>query len=180
MEQNQVPDLASVLRTLAAFTSPAVDQVPGYTSTPAEQPSAQYYQLSTPSELVKPVDGHPSSDGAPSLQKAREEAVPPMDPRPQPQHRSAVPFLNAASAERPATPLIDPASITEWRQGLRCVNKIAAQTPSFKRVVQHVSPSTAASLPASDCILQMMAEQLKHEQEWYVDERKVPLPWFFR
>lgn len=32
---------------------------------------------------------------------------------------------------RSSTPLIDPATIIDWKQGLRCVSKIAAQNPQF-------------------------------------------------
>ncbi|KAJ4993095.1 hypothetical protein SVAN01_01447 [Stagonosporopsis vannaccii] len=54
---------------------------------------------------------------------------PTTDPRligrsPQPQ---PVPKPQARSS----TPLIDPATIIDWKQGLRCVSKIAAQNPQF-------------------------------------------------
>ncbi|KAF2133205.1 hypothetical protein P153DRAFT_307777 [Dothidotthia symphoricarpi CBS 119687] len=36
----------------------------------------------------------------------------------------------------PSTPLIDPSTITEWKQGLRCVSKIAAHNPNFAASVR--------------------------------------------
>ncbi|KAH6616816.1 hypothetical protein C7974DRAFT_52743 [Boeremia exigua] len=37
---------------------------------------------------------------------------------------------------RSSTPLIDPATIIDWKQGLRCVSKIAAQNPQFTITVR--------------------------------------------
>lgn len=37
---------------------------------------------------------------------------------------------------RSSTPLIDPATIIDWKQGLRCVSKIAAQNPQFSASVR--------------------------------------------
>ncbi|KAJ9668059.1 hypothetical protein H2201_001865 [Coniosporium apollinis] len=153
MEQNQVPDLASVLRTLASFAPLATSQASPHPGVPTEDFSAQY-QPDQPSLLpglgIHP-HGYTGSNGAPPSGDVIQEALPPRDPQlqPQPQHRTSIPPPSTV-AEGTATSLIDPASITEWRQGLRCVNKVSAQNPSFKRVIQH-----------------MMAEQLKHEQEWY-------------
>jgi hypothetical protein len=40
---------------------------------------------------------------------------------------------------RVSSPLIDPATITEWKQGLRCVSKVAAQNPGFASAVRKVT-----------------------------------------
>lgn len=152
MEQNQVPDLASVLRTLASFVPPAAAQAPSYPGAPTEDLSEQYQpdQPSLLPGLAISLRGHEGSKGGPSLENVTQETLLPKDPRlrPQPQHRSSIPLPTAATVG-PPTPLIDPASITEWRQGLRCVNKISAQNPSFKRVIQHVSVRTVAELSGS-------------------------------
>lgn len=62
-----------------------------------------------------------------------------------PQHTTQDPRLLRQPAqvqsrpqERTSTPLIDPSTITEWKQGLRCVSKIAAQNPEFAAVVRKV------------------------------------------
>ncbi|KAI7484248.1 hypothetical protein KC351_g4624 [Hortaea werneckii] len=53
-------------------------------------------------------------------------------------------------------PMIDPASITTWPEGLRCVTKIAQQNANF-----------AAS------IKKMMADQRKHEMQWYASRQNL-------
>ncbi|KAF1932985.1 uncharacterized protein M421DRAFT_53328 [Didymella exigua CBS 183.55] len=61
------------------------------------------------------------------------------------QHITADPRLAGRSSQsqsipkpqvRSATLLIDPATIIDWKQGLRCVSKIAAQNPQFSVSVQ--------------------------------------------
>ncbi|KAL6706566.1 hypothetical protein ACN47E_005322 [Coniothyrium glycines] len=60
----------------------------------------------------------------------------PVDPRlagrstPQQYHPTTKP------QDRASTPLIDPSTITEWKQGLRCVNKIATHNPDFVPAVR--------------------------------------------
>jgi len=95
-----VPDLATVLRELAAF-------IP----TPAPQSSGLASQI-------------------PELNNVQQT----LDPRPAPQHRQYL----TASNDRPRTPPTDPATITDWAPGLRCVSKVAAQSPEFASSIRRV------------------------------------------
>lgn len=63
-----------------------------------------------------------------------QTADPRLANRPAPQHRQHVP----QPPERSSTPLIDPSTITEWKQGLRCVSKVAVQNPDFVPAVRKV------------------------------------------
>jgi hypothetical protein len=51
-----------------------------------------------------------------------------------PQHRPPPPQNQVPN--RIITPTIDPSTITEWKQGLRCVSKIAQQSPAFEASIQ--------------------------------------------
>lgn len=68
----------------------------------------------------------------------------------QPQQRTLDPRLVGRSApqhlhptptpqERSSKPLVDASTITEWKQGLRCVNKIAAQNVDFGATIRKVA-----------------------------------------
>lgn len=50
--------------------------------------------------------------------------------------RSLQPQSMPKPQARSATPLIDPATIIDWKQGLRCVSKIAAQNPQFSMSIR--------------------------------------------
>jgi hypothetical protein len=87
-----------------------------------------------------------------------------------PYHQSADPRLLSRQATQPfppaprpqdrtSTPLIDPATIIEWKQGLRCVSKIASQNPEFAASVRKVL--LRASMCRAFCKL----------TAWTVDER---------
>lgn len=133
MAQNsnsQVPDLASVLRTLASLAS-AGNQQP--VQQPPQQPVIQ--QQYNPSHVYDPAQYHKSPQLFPTL--AQPNPTYPFgvaeDHRPDPQHRRSIQNLHRNT---PTPPLIDPATITEWSQGLRCVSKIAAQNPNFKVAIR--------------------------------------------
>lgn len=117
---SQVPDLASVLATLARL-APARSQqaqqqpiaVPQHhLGQPYRPPASQGYGFSEESPaMIAPRPIHSVDDG--------------YDPAAIPQHRSP-------------PSLIDPATITEWSQGLRCVSKIASDNPNFKVAIRKV------------------------------------------
>ncbi|KAI8937016.1 hypothetical protein NX059_006239 [Plenodomus lindquistii] len=108
-------DLAKILATLANLPKP---EAPGYEQQPQEQNAAQ--TSSTFQELPQAYLGQQSTPypqtSDPRL--ANRQALQYRQPAPKPQERST-------------TPLIDPSTIIEWKQGLRCVSKIAVQNPDF-------------------------------------------------
>lgn len=116
------PELASVLATLARFATPAA------TSLPSDQISAS--EDAARSVYSRYENGF--GDSA-NVQHVLQEQT--ADPRLRPQHRST-------PISRSSTPLakavIDPATITDWREGLRCVTKIAAQNANFSATIKRV------------------------------------------
>jgi len=139
---SQVPDLASVLRTLAAL-APANSQQPAQNIASAVQPSLELsYDPTLPLQASL---HHPASIEQNIIQAtstvAEHQAVP--------QHR---PSIQDPPRSNSAPPLIDPATITEWSHGLRCVSKIAAQNPSFKIAIR-----------------KLMADQEHQEKAWWAE-----------
>ncbi|KAF2834771.1 hypothetical protein M501DRAFT_963871, partial [Patellaria atrata CBS 101060] len=147
---NAVPDLASVLRTLASLTRQGANQQQSVLSTtpPLPQAGNTYNQNAAfvANSNLSSIDNGVYDPYAPSITSIvpRPESVTPLDPRLVPQTRKDFP------APAPTPPPIDPATITEWSQGLRCISKIAVQNPKLK-----------------DILRKMMADQEKHEQMWW-------------
>ncbi|KAF2828519.1 hypothetical protein CC86DRAFT_368732 [Ophiobolus disseminans] len=120
MENNNLPssvDVAAILATLANLQQPAgtsfQNQQQAYDSTQ----SYEGYQ-----HLGHTPPTQPTQQSLPYYQSAD----PRLANRPAPQ-----PFSAPRPQDRASTPLIDPATITEWKQGLRCVSKIASQNADF-------------------------------------------------
>jgi hypothetical protein len=115
-------DLASILATLASLhqqPNPAPqDQQQAYDP---HQGYESYQDLAQPFPPQQNLPYHQSAD--PRLVNRQAPQSFPPAPRPQ---------------ERTSTSLIDPATITEWKQGLRCVSKIASQNPEFAASVRKV------------------------------------------
>jgi hypothetical protein len=124
MADNIVPnaDLASILATLASLQQPegaaVQDQQQAYDPNQAYQ-GYQDESQSYPSQQDIPY--HQPAD--PRLIRRAASHQSSSAPKPQ---------------DRVSTPLIDPATITEWKQGLRCVSKIAQQNPEFAASVRKV------------------------------------------
>lgn len=112
MAENSQPnaDLAAILATLANLPKPEAQPY---------QDQQAYEQHYAP---------------APSNHYQQQPADPRLVGRPAPQHRQP----HAKPHDRVASPLIDPSTITEWKQGLRCVSKIATQNPDFAPAVRKV------------------------------------------
>lgn len=139
MEQqsnSQAPDLATVLRNLAALAPPPAQQPTGPSleesqSSASPQALPDFGRHAVPAH---PANHHQSSDPrlAGRSQKPASQnyssvsTTPPGSPPP-----ALVPQYSAP------TP-IDPATITEWAPGLRCITKIAAQNHNFKPIIQKV------------------------------------------
>jgi hypothetical protein len=115
-------DLANILATLASLQQsggPAIqDQQQSY------DPSHIYGGYQDIAQAYPPQQTLPYHQPAdPRL--LNRQASQSFSPAPRPQ-------------DRVSTPLIDPATITEWKQGLRCVSKIASQNPDFAASIRKV------------------------------------------
>lgn len=69
-----------------------------------------------------------------------------LDPRQGPRPQAALYNREPIFERRTNTPVIDPATITEWKHGLRCVNKIAMQSPSFVSTIQKLIQDQARNV----------------------------------
>jgi hypothetical protein len=116
-------DLAKILATLASLQQPGVnpvqDQQQAYDP---DQPYQNYQEDVQPYPPQQNLPYHQTADPRLANRSASHyNATPP--PRPQ---------------DRVSTPLIDPATITDWKQGLRCVSKIAQHNPDFAASIRKV------------------------------------------
>jgi hypothetical protein len=115
-------ELEAILKTLASLSQQQTlpPQHPQTTHASAQNPSDfQDGQFKSSSERI--AANHPYSDP--------RRINPPAQ-----QRQTLLPVPQARSS----TPTIDPATITEWKQGLRCVIKVAAQNPNFAASVRKV------------------------------------------
>lgn len=93
-------------------------------------------QLNASQEQAQPI---PQIDGSYQHATYTHPMQQPVSTDPRLAGRSAPQRVpNSKPQDRAATPLIDPSTITEWKQGLRCVNKIATQNPEFVPAVRKV------------------------------------------
>jgi hypothetical protein len=116
-------ELEAILKTLASLSQQQTlpPQHPQTTHASAQNPSDfQDGQFKSSSERI--AASHPYSDSRL------------INPPTQQRQTSLLPVPQARSS----TPTIDPATITEWKQGLRCVIKVAAQNPNFAASVRKV------------------------------------------
>ncbi|KAB2575963.1 hypothetical protein DBV05_g5408 [Lasiodiplodia theobromae] len=140
MEQqndSQPPDLATVLRNLAALAAPPLPQTPAAGGiAPDTGYSAATAPISPRPHIADPrLAGRSQKPGL--QQQPNVSTTPPSStPTPTPQ----------ASGPAP----IDPATIIEWAPGLRCISKISARNPNLKPIVQ-----------------KMIADQHEHELIWW-------------
>ncbi|KAF1947656.1 hypothetical protein EJ02DRAFT_449133 [Clathrospora elynae] len=132
IEQNL--DLAKILATLANLPKP---EGPPYQDQQQAYESGQSYQHYQDAPQQYP----------PEQSNIYRQSADPRLARQAPhlQHRQPPP----RPQDRASTPLIDPSTITEWKQGLRCVSKIAAQNPEFAATVR-----------------KLMKDQEQHVKSW--------------
>jgi hypothetical protein len=116
-------DLAKILATLASLqqpgASPAQDQQQSY------DPNQSYQSYQEDAQLYPPQQNLPYHQTADPRLANRPASQYTSTPTPRPQ-------------DRVYTSLIDPATITDWKQGLRCVSKIAQQNPEFAASIRKV------------------------------------------
>ncbi|USP73785.1 uncharacterized protein yc1106_01059 [Curvularia clavata] len=127
----QNPDLAAILATLANL------------SKPEGQPyqDQQVYDQSHGFQGHQVVQHHRQPEQSHTHQQPSD---PRLAGRPAPQPRQPQP----KPEDRVASPLIDPSTITEWKQGLRCVSKIAAKNPNFGPAVHKLMKDQEANVKA--------------------------------
>ncbi|KAF4306839.1 hypothetical protein GTA08_BOTSDO05999 [Botryosphaeria dothidea] len=151
MEQqsnSQAPDLATVLRNLAALAPPPAQQPTG-PSLDGSQSSATPQAL--PDFGRHAVPAHPANH-----RQSSDPRLAGCSQKPASQNYSSVSTtppgspLPALVPQSSAPTPIDPATITEWAPGLRCITKIAAQNHNFKPIIQ-----------------KMIADQHEHELIWW-------------
>ena len=114
-------DLDAILRTLASLPKPEGHQ--------SDLVSQQPYGQSLSFENAQPDSVH--GQAVPQTVPQHQVMDPRLAGRPTP---SQLPLPK--SQVRSSTPLIDPSTIIDWKQGLRCVSKIAAQNPQFASSVR--------------------------------------------
>ncbi|KAF1921146.1 hypothetical protein BDU57DRAFT_38614 [Ampelomyces quisqualis] len=143
-------DLASILATLANLqqqgSSAIQNQEQGYDT----NQTYQSYQEDAPA--------YPIQQGLPYHQTADPRLL----NRSISQHLPTTPKLQ----NRVSTPLIDPATITEWKQGLRCVSKIAQHNPDFAASVRKVQMFSRHMMPRSSRNDQLMKDQEGNVKQW--------------
>ncbi|KAH8732394.1 hypothetical protein GQ44DRAFT_697577 [Phaeosphaeriaceae sp. PMI808] len=113
IEQNY--DLEKILATLASLQKPEETSFQAHSH--ATQPNQVYQDYYGVAQAYPPQQSLPHN----------QSADPRLINRPVPQTFSKPPRPQGRSS----TPPIDPATITDWKQGLRCVSKIATQNPDF-------------------------------------------------
>ena len=138
--ENQAPDLASILRTLASLAPQSRQQ---------GQPHVQTQETSFPQ-----VEHSPAHQGW--HQNYTQVAELPQTFPPQVEHPpvhqgwhqnvSQVAELPRTSPVTPAIKIVDPATITEWSAGLRCVMKTVAKHENMLHDIRRVSPQSDFSL----------------------------------
>lgn len=128
------PDLQSILANLARYTTPAQPTQASYSSYSTEDSTA----LSLGYPQTSPALPDVTDSGAPPGPVQFGPISQPLadrteDPRLRPQSHS--------TATASPKPVIDPATITTWKDGLRCVQKIAEQNKQFAASIRKVRSS---------------------------------------
>lgn len=146
-------DLAQILETLANLpkTADAPPQVQEQQYNPSTQFALPSVGLTAPHHPVQSNATHKHGQHS--------------DPRlhqPAPQHRQQAPVQGRIS-----TPTIDPTTIIEWKHGLRCVNKLAAQNPSFVPSIQKLMKDQERNIKDWEAGRQRLIEDqtIKRENE---------------
>lgn len=124
-ENNEQPpqmDLEQILKTLA-----------GLPPLPSVQQQGQQL-LYDPSPVPVQDQGALALPPIPTLDSYNHTQDPRLSGRSFPQHR--LPPQKPQAPTKALPPTIDPSTITEWKQGLRCVSKIAQHNPAFEASIQ--------------------------------------------
>ena len=139
------PELASILATLAQFAPQ--QQAQQYQNPPTAPPSLPTTPANADPRLQgrkQPQSTHPgfpSSLDQNQISTNGDEYDPSSSYNPKAAEFHPVNPHSRATSQQPQQQeqtIIDPATITEWSAGLRCVTKIAAQTPMFADKIRGV------------------------------------------
>lgn len=124
MAENVGPnlDLEQILATLASLQKPE-----GTTDSEGQQTYETYQHTHAPQDVSLQYPPQTSN-------VYHATADPRLAARHAPQQRPEP----SRSQPRPSAPMIDPSTIIEWKQGLRCVSKIANQNPDFAPTIRKV------------------------------------------
>ncbi|KAH7400738.1 hypothetical protein DE146DRAFT_472595 [Phaeosphaeria sp. MPI-PUGE-AT-0046c] len=147
-------DLAKILATLASL-----QQLGGIAAQGAQQGYEQPQSYPGYSAYTEHVQTYPPPQSNPY--------PPTADPRLQ--HRPVTQNLSTTPKpqDRVSTPLIDPATITEWKQGLRCVSKIAQHNPEFAASIRKLMKDQEGNVKQWETGRKVLIEdhKLKRENE---------------
>lgn len=116
-------ELEKILATLASLPKPEAQPSQDQQQ---EHPFDQSHTGIQNDQHINASNQHYSQQRTTDPRLVGRSAPPRIPPTPTPQDRSS-------------TPLVDPSTITEWKQGLRCVSKIAAQNPDFAAAIRKVT-----------------------------------------
>ncbi|RMZ71694.1 ATP synthase subunit beta [Pyrenophora seminiperda CCB06] len=141
-------DLAQILATLASLpqseAQPSQDQQQPFNPSDGGQGYQTFQQQYNPAQ----VNFH------------QQLADPRLAGRPT-QHRHPAP----KPQERVSSPVIDPSTITEWKQGLRCMSKIAAQNPEFAPTVRKLMKDQELAVKSWEAGRKNLIEEQKIKRE---------------
>jgi hypothetical protein len=151
----QNPDLAAILATLASL----------------QKPESQPYPDQQAHEQSHGYQGYQQHQQQPEQSHHYQQSPDPrLVGRPAPQHRQPHP----RPQDRVSSPLIDPSTIIEWKQGLRCVSKIAAQNPDFAPAVRKVRHLYyLLSVIEAYRLYQLMKDQEANVKSWEAGRKKL-------
>ncbi|KAF1841892.1 uncharacterized protein K460DRAFT_358586 [Cucurbitaria berberidis CBS 394.84] len=150
IEQNL--DLEKILATLANLPKSEAQSYQGQQQ--AYHPDQNYLgfqDVAQTNPLEQNLPYHQSADPRLVGRSAPQHRLPPARPQDRPL--------------TPSTPLIDPSTITEWRQGLRCVSKIAAQNPEFTPTVRKLMKDQEQNVKSWEAGRTRLIEEHKMKRE---------------
>lgn len=151
------PDLASILATLAQFapqqqqdqqqTPPPTTTTPTVTD-PRLQRRQQHQNNQSTTQPFNQIPQSLIQNNAQSSTAYNPQAAvfQPVIP----QQRAISQPARTSTPQQQEQTIIDPATITEWIAGLRCVTKIAAQTPLFAEKIRGVRFICMINLPTQN------------------------------
>ncbi|KAI4648449.1 uncharacterized protein J4E79_010071 [Alternaria viburni] len=146
---NQNLDLAQILATLANLPKPEAQ--------PVQDQQQPYEPYQSHQGYPEPQQAYQNQQSAPYQQPAD----PRLAGRAPPQHRQPPP----KPQDRVSSPFIDPSTITEWKQGLRCVSKIASQNPDFAPAVRKLMKDQESNVKSWEAGRKNLIDEHKFKRE---------------
>ncbi|KAF1831359.1 hypothetical protein BDW02DRAFT_632914 [Decorospora gaudefroyi] len=147
VEQNM--DLANILATLASLSKP--ESQPSQSQQHSYEAGLDYQGYYDVPQLYPSEQSNPYEQ-PPDPRLAGRSAL---------QHRQPA----ARPQDRVSSPLIDPSTITEWKQGLRCVSKVAAQNPEFSPTVRKLMKDQETNVKSWEAGRKNLIDEHKFKRE---------------